>query len=1501
MDNHDTHRISETSKEEHGYKYDNFGNVIVESLDDLIYDRFLEVKQKKKKVTNTKKFIKKIIDDDENEKNGINDGEKKETEKKNNNRKSLIKINIIENPQSENEESEKDNNESQRENEDKNLNGKYKKETKENNGDDSGESNNENNNDVKNKNINNKNKINFHPSQNVSQNESSIVNQNTGSNPQNISPKSRFNFNLNYSDDPIFNIKKVTDLKKMYNKKCFISTNQAGVVLNAVTETKKEPKPKKIRKYFIDKQSGQSISPTKKSKLIYDSSDDDYDVNEEIKNFTINKLNPFVYYGKRSNDDYYKNLRLRLSDIKDDMSKTDDKFLDSGNIKENMRKNSYLYEKRNVDNTADDRKLLNNVKKEEVSFILKKKKKKIEGINKETIKEKQLLNNNDNRKDIRTNAGYGNGKNINNEHLKNNYEKDYNNSLLNENNRNINKLNDDKDKEKNSKSNKDNKNINKFNGDEKDKEKNSNSNKDNKNINKLNDDEKDKEKNSTSNEDNKNINKNKNNEQEIYNIINKENNKNINNDKNDNEENESINNSKEKKITNNNSNNNNKYNDTNSNDEFLGVKNENLNDKKLDNNSKLGENLNHIINNKKNNKDISKFNSEDTKNNFNYGESSKFVLDNKNESTNFGNILNPESNINPNNMDSTFNEKGQKSNTKIYINENNLDNSDNKIFKEDRTFKSINVYMKKPKEIKTKSKENDMDKIEEDFINELNLFYYENPTNTRKRDILNSDLDIDFDTNQDISKKENKQEKIINKIYDKEKIKQEKSKEDINKKENRKNNIPELELDKTNGIKAKEKIKSIKTEQVKHPNFEKDNNNVISGIEMENSNDNASVKSLVVKVNININSKNNSSFSDNLIQDNININNDIIKLDKNINNKENIKTNELNPNFENNKNNFNNISQNEDNIENNKIIINNKKSSKENDLINNNNKENNNEDKFNTEFNEKLLTEKIKMKKAPINKLSKDDEEIILNKPVLTASYLKKVRKDMKMNPKPAKLNRVFISKAYTNVRFIINKQQPIIIPKIDICYTKKFKKIINLGKKIESYRKTILTDYCFFTKIEGIPLQKEEPSIVEDEVKQKKKKKKKKKAKKPKKNEDLDESYISVSVDSKNIFPNNKFKEDFLLKNEFLAQNFPKDGLNKKKNNRTISNTKKNHLNLKDKDKFEIKNNNNETLSSIGNVSNNELNDENDKDNKDQKIKDILKRGKELHKENNDKDKNNNSTRIRVHKYNRKDSNIKIKIRNPKSPNIEYQQIEFNPGTKDYKYKIVKKNSNNNFRRNKNIIQAKDKNETNNFNSIQIKSPSLKPLKINSNQNTNLIISQNNNNLNNINNKSFDNQINIILNKEHHMVGYERHFGKEANCPLCKNMKKKNLFMEEKIFGNKKININKPSTANPNKNRYELSRKIKNKFKGGQWREEEKNLNNNYYKDLNKIFTGQNKNKMKPNIFRDMQRKNSAVKNRGIKYMFKNPTENNNLFKRNSLGNFNELEFPAINSYFHS
>lgn len=70
------------------------------------------------------------------------------------------------------------------------------------------------------------------------------------------------------------------------------------------------------------------------------------------------------------------------------------------------------------------------------------------------------------------------------------------------------------------------------------------------------------------------------------------------------------------------------------------------------------------------------------------------------------------------------------------------------------------------------------------------------------------------------------------------------------------------------------------------------------------------------------------------------------------------------------------------------------------------------------------------------------------------------------------------------------------------------------------------------------------------------------------------------------------------------------------------------------------------------------------------------------------------------------------------------------------------------------------------------------------------------------------DNQINIILsNKEtNHMVGYERHFGKEENCPLCKNLKKKLLHMEERVYGlNKNLNT-KSLVVNQTLNQNEIN-----------------------------------------------------------------------------------------------
>ena len=64
MENHNTHIVSEQSKGGHGYKYDNFGNVMIDSIDDLIYDKFVDVKRKKNAESDTKKFIKNLINNE---------------------------------------------------------------------------------------------------------------------------------------------------------------------------------------------------------------------------------------------------------------------------------------------------------------------------------------------------------------------------------------------------------------------------------------------------------------------------------------------------------------------------------------------------------------------------------------------------------------------------------------------------------------------------------------------------------------------------------------------------------------------------------------------------------------------------------------------------------------------------------------------------------------------------------------------------------------------------------------------------------------------------------------------------------------------------------------------------------------------------------------------------------------------------------------------------------------------------------------------------------------------------------------------------------------------------------------------------------------------------------------------------------------------------------------------------------------------------------------------
>jgi hypothetical protein len=351
--------------------------------------------------------------------------------------------------------------------------------------------------------------------------------------------------------------------------------------------------------------------------------------------------------------------------------------------------------------------------------------------------------------------------------------------------------------------------------------------------------------------------------------------------------------------------------------------------------------------------------------------------------------------------------------------------------------------------------------------------------------------------------------------------------------------------------------------------------------------------------------------------------------------------------------------------------------------------------------------------------------------------------------------------------------------------------------------------------------------------------------------------------------------------------------------------------ININNNENEKIKNNENQTLSSIENISNKEIN-ENEKDkilnSKEENKKENKKENekeKESEKENKE-NKENPSTRIRVHKYNKDKSNIKIKIKNPVNPNIEYQQIEIKPGGKGYNYRVIKKCNSNKFRKNKNYIKAKNKNEGNE-NAIKIKA-SLKPVKNINNkkiiqsqdQDKDINIVFEDNKLMNHNSRTCDNQINIILsNKEtNHMVGYERHFGKEENCPLCKNLKKKLLHMEERVYGlNKNLNT-KSLVVNQTLNQNEINNNQISMFNK---REEEKNLNNNILKDLNMYYIGQSKNRMKQNMFRDLQRKYSAKKSASFKNMFKSTSEQNNGYNINNYGSFSDVEFPAINSYFHS
>ena len=76
MDCHNTHFMTKTSKDENGYKYDHFGNIIVDSIDDLIYDKYI-VKNENSSINKINNKIKNLID----KKNSPINSEKKNNKK----------------------------------------------------------------------------------------------------------------------------------------------------------------------------------------------------------------------------------------------------------------------------------------------------------------------------------------------------------------------------------------------------------------------------------------------------------------------------------------------------------------------------------------------------------------------------------------------------------------------------------------------------------------------------------------------------------------------------------------------------------------------------------------------------------------------------------------------------------------------------------------------------------------------------------------------------------------------------------------------------------------------------------------------------------------------------------------------------------------------------------------------------------------------------------------------------------------------------------------------------------------------------------------------------------------------------------------------------------------------------------------------------------------------------------------------------------------------------
>ena len=172
---------------------------------------------------------------------------------------------------------------------------------------------------------------------------------------------------------------------------------------------------------------------------------------------------------------------------------------------------------------------------------------------------------------------------------------------------------------------------------------------------------------------------------------------------------------------------------------------------------------------------------------------------------------------------------------------------------------------------------------------------------------------------------------------------------------------------------------------------------------------------------------------------------------------------------------------------------------------------------------------------------------------------------------------------------------------------------------------------------------------------------------------------------------------------------------------------------------------------------------------------------------------------------------------------------------------------------------------------------------------------------------QNFDNYENVFY--HHHLKKYRKHWGNEKNCPLCREMAEKSKLNEYKIFGiSNSIKLKKFKFKHINNMKYKtifdknlFRNEEMNKLKKTNNRSKKNIFNRNYLFKEYPINSNYFKNKI--NIRNSLPSLNYFSNNKNNMEKRKNLIDYFNCNDSKLLDSYSDLidiEFPAINSYFH-